>query len=351
MDVLRECIEARADTLLEAQREATRAIPIYQQSGEYAREHGELEAFRASRKAHVACRDAIEAAIREGFDGMYLNADVKGVLAEFGPERVNYVLAATIQSKTWDERFSRSNHAWAAAIPMVEPEDRRMAYLINSHSTILDGFVNQVREELAALSGLIADPHLYSTVRVTLLDRVDGEAIEPLYDRAGQYQEAISKSMETFHTKDYPSNDLMRHFKLPDNPQMERSIKNKVQSACVTVEASGATLYARLDLSMSADLTHDELDAFTEQIESQYRDGWGAAFEVLTIPAGEEAVCLRLWNDDDLTFFSAAEKDHYFQRDQPEHDTPTRKPSIKAQLAAKPIPGDQPTKPKDREAR
>ena len=150
MNDVRECIEARADTLLVAQQEATRAIPIYQQSGEYAQEHGELDAFRASRKAHVACRDAIESAIREGFDGMYLNADVKGVLAEFGPERVSYVLAATIQGKTWDERFSRSNHAWAATVPMVEPEDRRMAYLISSHPAVLDGFVNMVRKELDA---------------------------------------------------------------------------------------------------------------------------------------------------------------------------------------------------------
>ena len=78
-------------------------------------------------------------------------ADVKGVLAEFGPERVSYVLAATLQDKTWDQRFSRSNQAWAAAIPMFETEDRRLAYLINSHPTLLDGFVNMVRKELDAM--------------------------------------------------------------------------------------------------------------------------------------------------------------------------------------------------------
>ena len=151
MDYVRECIEDRAESPLESQREATRAIPLYQQSGEYAREHGELEAFRASRKANEACRDAIESTIRDGFDGMYLTADAKGVLAEFGPERVSYVLAATLQGKTWDQRFSRSNQAWAAAIPMFEAEDRRLAYLINSHSAVLDGFVNKVRKELDAM--------------------------------------------------------------------------------------------------------------------------------------------------------------------------------------------------------
>ena len=151
MDYVRECIEGRAESLLEKQREATRAIPLYQQSGEYAREHGELDAFRASRRANEACRDAIEAAIQEGFDGMYLTADAKGVLAEFGPDRVSHVLAATLQDKTWDERFSRSNQAWAATIPMVEPRDRRTSYLINSHSVLLNGFVGMVRKELDAM--------------------------------------------------------------------------------------------------------------------------------------------------------------------------------------------------------
>ena len=150
MDHVRECIEERANHLLEKKQEATRAIPLYRQSGEYAREHGELEAFRASRKANIACRDAIEATIREGFDGMYLTADAKGVLAEFGPERVSYVLAATLQYKSYDERFSHSNQTWAATVPMAESQDRRNSYIINSHSAILDGFVSMVRKELDA---------------------------------------------------------------------------------------------------------------------------------------------------------------------------------------------------------
>lgn len=337
MEVVADCIKGRAEKLMEKQREATRSIPLYRQSGGYAREHGELDAFRASRQANVACKEAIEAAIRAGYDGMYLTADAKGVLAEFGPERVTYVLAATIQSKDWDERFSRSNKAWAAAVPMFEQEDRRSSYIINSHSTLLDGFVGMMREEIADLSGLIADPHLYSTVHVALVDSMEGGVIEALYDNAGQYQEAISHSMAAFHTEGYLGNDLMRHFKMPDDPKMEQSIKSKVQSACVTVEASGATLYARLDLSMSADLTHDELDAFTDQIASQYRDGWGAEFELLTIPVGKEAVCLRLGHDD-IIFFTAAEKNRFFQHDQAEQvgsrASPVRKPSIRGQLAA-----------------
>lgn len=151
MEVVADCIKGRAEKLMEKQREATRSIPLYRQSGGYAREHEELDAFRASRQANVACKEAIEAAIHAGYDGMYLTADAKGVLAEFGPERVTYVLAATIQSKDWDERFSRRNKVWAAAVPMFEQEDRRSSYIIDSHSTLLDGFVGMVRKELDAM--------------------------------------------------------------------------------------------------------------------------------------------------------------------------------------------------------
>lgn len=148
MDNIQESIKGRAEGLLEAQREAAPIIPLYQHTGEYAREHGELDAFRASRQANVDCKEGIEAAIRAGYDGMHLRADVKGVLAKFGPERVTYVLAATIQRKDWDERFSRDNKTWAAAVPMFEQDHRRSPYIVHIHSTVVNGFINMARKEM-----------------------------------------------------------------------------------------------------------------------------------------------------------------------------------------------------------
>lgn len=361
MEDIRDVIEELADTRVK-DRDPTRSIPLYRHSGEYAMIHGELDAFWTSYQANVACKEAIEATIRAGFDGSHLTADPKGVLAEFGPERVTYVLAATIQSKGWDERFSRDNKIWAAAVPIYDEADGCRPYMIHIHSTVVDGFAGLVRRELDAmreqqanrsdgeLSGLMANPHLYSTLRSGLVDPKTGAVIETLYDDAGQYQEVISRSMASFHTPEHPSNDLMQYFKLPDDPQMEQSIKSKVHSAVVTVEASGAKLYTRLDLSMTADLTRDELEAFTTQIESQYRDGWGAELELLTIPVGKEAVCLRLWHDE-ISFFSGAEAGRFEQQTGDRQDGPPPKASIRAQLAAKPIPGEKPAKPRDKEAR
>jgi len=150
MEDIRDVIEELADMRAKAQA-ATRAIPLYLENARYAREHGELDLLQASHKANIACRDAIEAAIRDGFDGMRLSGDAaKGVLARFGPERVAHVLAATLLGKAWDERFSRDTMAWAASVPMFDTGNRRYDYAINSHSTVLNGFVGLVRKEMAA---------------------------------------------------------------------------------------------------------------------------------------------------------------------------------------------------------
>ena len=131
--------------------EQMKQIPVYRQTGMYAREHGELEQFRQSNVANIACRAAIEKAITENFDGMRLRADAaEPVLSEFGSERVLFVLANTVQHKDWDGRFSRENKAWAAAFS-IEPDvvmgmDRRVQFIVNSHPAVLDGFICMARE-------------------------------------------------------------------------------------------------------------------------------------------------------------------------------------------------------------
>lgn len=128
--------------------------PLYMQNGTYAREHGELEQYRESRRLNIACKDAIEQAVADNFDGMHLNAGaVKPVIDQFGEERVAYVLASTIQMKDWDGRFSPSNKEWAASVPIGEEispfgNDRRLEWTVESHPAVLDGFVRMFREEV-----------------------------------------------------------------------------------------------------------------------------------------------------------------------------------------------------------
>ena len=128
---------------------------VYRNTLGYAEEHGELEEYRASRKLDKECSQAVVEAIRQNYDGKHLNKEaVKPVVEEYGSERLAFVLANTLQQLPWDGRFSRDNKSWAAEfhIPedMVHGRDRNSEFIISSHPTVLDGFINVFRRDVLA---------------------------------------------------------------------------------------------------------------------------------------------------------------------------------------------------------
>lgn len=90
--------------------------------------------YNRSYQANFDCKEAIEHAISAHYADNRLDTEsaVKAVLEKFGSERVQFILANTIQHKDSDGRVSRDNKAWAKTIPM--PEDsgtsRHCAYLV-----------------------------------------------------------------------------------------------------------------------------------------------------------------------------------------------------------------------------
>lgn len=125
METVWDCLENRADAILEDQHRALREIPLYTQSGTYAREHGELEQYRASNEANMACKQAIEDAIRDHYSGYSLDgkAAVTEVENAFGVERTMYILANTVQQKNTTDGFlpaikTGQNRSPSRRIPM-----------------------------------------------------------------------------------------------------------------------------------------------------------------------------------------------------------------------------------------
>lgn len=112
---------------------------LYTKDAGWAREHGELDAWRESRDLNGKCADDIERLIKTYFDGMHLDKRaVTEAVSEWGTERVEYVLAGTLQWRDGDGRFSRNNMAWAKSF-LINPG---MFAYVNSHSAILNGFIN-----------------------------------------------------------------------------------------------------------------------------------------------------------------------------------------------------------------
>ena len=137
---------------------------LFPEGKEAYAEYKEEQAQKALEKAQakierdtkVACKDAVDRAIAENFDGYRLpKGTAEGVIKEYGIERVSYVLANTVMHRRQEERISPENKEWAKSIePYAMYESRDI--VAASHPAVLNGFINQARryieheKELAA---------------------------------------------------------------------------------------------------------------------------------------------------------------------------------------------------------
>ena len=141
MNMTVRTIKTDAQTYSPAQKEQAQKcnVPIYLYPGAYAQRHGEIEEYRASRQANIACRDAIDAAIREHFrDNVLSKKAVQSVIGQYG-----------------DGRISQSNRNWAKMQPIfADPDDRgnerNRAFVVRAHPGLTDLFLREVRHEKAA---------------------------------------------------------------------------------------------------------------------------------------------------------------------------------------------------------
>ncbi len=139
-------------TMIQKENTNMKNIPVYKYPVEYAAAHDELDAYRASSKANVACKKAIEEAIRDCYQNNSL--DPKGaesVFNAFGQERTMYVLAITVQCSMWDGRYCPPIKDWAKTVRIFEEPhfkfgdfDVNVRYSINAHPGLIDLFAQQI---------------------------------------------------------------------------------------------------------------------------------------------------------------------------------------------------------------
>lgn len=157
MEEVLDCMMYRANDIIRAEQEKRLELlqlPVYPYPASYAQEHGELEQYRTSRKANIACRDAIDNAISENYRNNRLGEKAVGqVLEQFGYDRTLYVLANTVGQKDRDGRISHDNKDWAKTIPVYEDtdswgQDRNREFVVDrAHPGLLDLFISQARHD------------------------------------------------------------------------------------------------------------------------------------------------------------------------------------------------------------
>lgn len=139
-------------------------VYLYKHSMKAAEENGENSLWQTSNNENIRCKNVIESAIADNFDGAVLNkAGAKNVIAEFGYDRTMWVLAASVLNKKDDIRFSHENREWAkSVIPSYITKNDLLSYLSDSHPVLLNGFIDQVRENYSRLGLLDKDQCIQS---------------------------------------------------------------------------------------------------------------------------------------------------------------------------------------------
>ena len=124
-------------------------VPVYRETANYAYEAGELDMYRASRDANMACKEAIEQAISDNFSNNHLSTEaaVTSVFDQFSPERVQYVLANTIQHKDHDGRIHQSLKDWAKEIEIC-PDDANSFIVDKVNPGLVSLFVTEVNRQI-----------------------------------------------------------------------------------------------------------------------------------------------------------------------------------------------------------
>ena len=124
-------------------------VPVYRETANYAYEAGELDAYRASYDANIACADAIEQAISENYadNRLATRVAVETVLEQFSEECVQYVLANTVQHSLHDGRYHSENKDWAGKISVCE-ENSESFIIGQAHPGLVNLFINQFKDLL-----------------------------------------------------------------------------------------------------------------------------------------------------------------------------------------------------------
>ncbi|WP_317854455.1 DUF3849 domain-containing protein [Chakrabartyella piscis] len=120
-------------------------VEVYPYSRNEAKRLEEVERWEQSHQENIACKNFIEKTIDENYKDNRLHQDsANKVIEQFGYKRTAYVLANSVNHKSSDGRFSRANKEWAKTVYIPKEKNHLNAdFAVDSHPTLLDGFINQ----------------------------------------------------------------------------------------------------------------------------------------------------------------------------------------------------------------
>ena len=136
------------------------AVPFYRYSFESAQDEDRINEYRESENENMRCRNYIEDSETGIYAAAYKDYVVdgdhsyaKGLVTEFGMERVMYVLANTVKSLSHDGRIRQEIKDWAEKFNFGFREERfdRNCIITQLNPGVIDILANNVLEEYKGL--------------------------------------------------------------------------------------------------------------------------------------------------------------------------------------------------------
>ena len=123
--------------------------PLYPYSWSEAKRSGQMDQWWESHHENIACARALEQKISDGYqDNRLSKMCAKEVIEAYGYDRVNWVLANTVQENIHDGRYSEANRKWARGFSVPkETLVRNGEFAVQSHAGLVDLVILQAREE------------------------------------------------------------------------------------------------------------------------------------------------------------------------------------------------------------
>ena len=211
-------------------------VPVYREMANYAYEAGELDMYRASRDANMACKEAIEAAISENYVDYRLSTRVavETVLEQFSEERVQYVLANTVQHNLHDGRYHAENKDWAGRISVCE-ENSESFIVSQVHPGLVNLFINQFKD-------LLPEKTQEQTETVSIPE--PEKAAVPKHRLTPEEKKIKDAVMDTLKARIAYANDGMMSTAKASEQSHKIMAQNKVKIEGNTVTQNGEPMFA-----------------------------------------------------------------------------------------------------------
>lgn len=211
-------------------------VPVYREMANYAYEAGELDMYRASRDANMACKEAIEAAISENYVDYRLSTRVavETVLEHFSEERVQYVLANTVQHNLHDGRYHAENKDWAGKISVCE-ENSESFIVSQVHPGLVNLFINQFKD-------LLPEKTQEQTDTVSIPE--PEKAAAPKHRLTPEEKKIKDAVMDTLKARIAYANDGMMSTVKASEQSHKIMAQNKVKIEGNTVTQNGEPMFA-----------------------------------------------------------------------------------------------------------